>query len=96
MLCQLIDALQGSCPPFCYFGSNGGDSSSLGVWPSEEEIQEASFNEDRQGVLGRKVGDCFEAMMTSKWSIVTDADGAYRELYEHKGGIKRLVWQVRP
>jgi hypothetical protein len=38
--CELQDELNMFAPPYCYFGSNEGDGSDFGFWPSIDQVNE--------------------------------------------------------
>jgi hypothetical protein len=90
---ELCGALEAVVPPFCYFGANEGDSSSIGVWVNDDAIKEAM----ESGVLVKAAKWPDVACEYGSWDyvLVSDQDGSYQELCERKGGIMYLIWQIK-
>lgn len=92
---DLCDALQSACPPFCFFGSSEANGSDIGVWPNDDEIEEAIYKNGTGRMC--RVGLDLEISVASEafdWIIVINDDGSYRELYECNKGVKSLVWKI--
>jgi hypothetical protein len=92
-LIDLMDALQTVCPPFCYFGANEGDSSALGVWPSDDEIEQALL--DKKMVKIDNWLDVHNVSPAYDWVLVVGfKSGAYERLCGLEDGIIRQVWKI--
>ena len=89
---DLCDALNGACPPFCYFGANEGDGSSFGVWPNDDELEGA--------ILQKKIAvvahwlDVEHTSPTWEWVLVRNPNVPYFELYERKKGVTGRIWKA--
>jgi hypothetical protein len=92
-LIDLMDVLQTVCPPFTYFGANEGDSSALGVWPSDDEIEQALL--DKKMVKIDNWLDVHNVSPAYDWVLVVGfKSGAYERLCGLEDGIIRQVWKI--
>lgn len=91
---QLCEALNKACPPFTFFGSHPGNSSDIGVWPDDEEIEEALDCGFRLAKIAHPM-DIDTASSAWDYVLIVNKDGSYRELYECKKGVKSLVWKLK-
>jgi hypothetical protein len=90
---DLMDALQAVCPPFCYFGGSEGDSSSIGVWVSDDAVHEAI--QDRKMVKIVNWLDVHNVSPTWEWVlVVSKLSGAYERLYGSVDGVRQQVWNL--
>jgi hypothetical protein len=92
---ELCGALEAVVPPFCYFGANDGNSSAIGVWVSDDAINEAI--QDRKMVKVNNWLDAHNVSPTYEWVLIVGfKSGAYERLYGLVDGIRRQIWRIKP
>jgi hypothetical protein len=89
---DLMDALQTVCPPFCYFGANEGDGSSIGVWVSDDAIDEALRNKTMVKVDSWL--DVYGVSPTYDWVLDVGKYGLYQKLFRLENGMRVQVWET--
>lgn len=83
----LFDALQEFAPPYCYFGSHPGDGADFGFWPSQDAIDDATYDgeslavSDLSEVPNDYVGDVIHVTDHGNTTLYVAENGELTELW---------------
>jgi hypothetical protein len=86
---DLLNALNESCPDYCYFGAHPGDGSDYGVWPSFESLEEAVS--DGEVLKCANLSDVPEDWIGS---VMLVNDHGNVSLYSVDGKNTKEIWSV--